>query len=98
MQGLTSIMRSALIAAALLLVMFAPAYAADSANGKKLHDAHCTGCHDASVYVRKDHQIKSLAELHEQLNECTHSAQVKLSESEQQDIVKYLNEKFYKFK
>src|SRR5256885_159529 len=90
-----------LYVAAFLPLMLTPAYAAqpsDAAAGKKLHDAHCTGCHDASVYTRKDRQIKSLDALKEQLTECTHAAQVTLSDGQQQDIVKYLNERFYKFK
>ena len=70
----------------------------DSAAGKKLHDAHCMTCHDTSVYTRKDRQIKSLAALNEQLGECTHMAQVTLSDSQQKDVIKYLNEQFYKFK
>jgi hypothetical protein len=80
------------------VLIFTPAHAADTGAGKKLHDAHCTGCHDTSVYSRREHQVKSLADLHEQLNECTHSAQVKLTAAEQEEIVKYLNEKYYKFK
>ena len=69
----------------------------DSAEGKKLHEANCTGCHNASVYTRPDHQIKNLPALKEQLNECTHAAQVTLTDAQQQSIVKYLNEQFYKF-
>ena len=26
----------------------------DSANGKRLYDANCVGCHDASVFTRKE--------------------------------------------
>jgi len=70
----------------------------DSAEGQKLHDAHCVSCHTSSVYTRKDRQVKSLGALNEQLGECTHAAQVTLSETEQKSIVKYLNERFYKFK
>ncbi len=70
----------------------------DSAKGKQLHDAHCTSCHDSSVYMRKDRQIKSLSALGEQLNECTHAAQVTLNDAEQKSVIKYLNERFYKFK
>ena len=69
----------------------------DSAAGKKLHDAHCMTCHDTSVYTRKDRQIKSLAALNEQLSECTHAAQVTLSDSQQKDVIRYLNDQFYKF-
>ena len=55
-----------------LLVLFMPgAYAAplpgDSANGKRLYDANCTGCHDTSVLTRKDRLVQSLDALKEQL-------------------------------
>ena len=70
----------------------------DAATGKKLHDENCTGCHDTSVYTRKNHQIKSLAALNEKLAACTHAAQVTLTDEEQQNIVRYLNDQFYKFK
>jgi hypothetical protein len=68
----------------------------DSAEGKKLYDANCTGCHNSSVYTRPDHQIKSLPALKQQLNECTHAAQVTLTDAQQQSLVRYLNEQFYK--
>ena len=32
----------------------------DGAEGKRLHDASCTGCHDTAVYTRKDHHVQSL--------------------------------------
>jgi mono/diheme cytochrome c family protein len=83
------------------LWMALPSYAAvqgDGAAGKKLHDAHCMSCHNTSVYTRKDRQIKSLSALGEQLNECTHAAQVTLTDADQQNVIKYLNDQFYKFK
>jgi cytochrome c5 len=48
-----------------LLVLLTPtAYAAslpgDSANGKRLYDANCMGCHDTSVLTRKDRVVQSL--------------------------------------
>ena len=69
----------------------------DSAEGKRLHDANCTGCHDSSVYTRKDHRVRSLEALKEQVENCTHMAQKEFSEEERQNVVKYLNEQFYKF-
>jgi hypothetical protein len=92
-------MKNILICAVLCIAL--PAHAAapgDAALGKKLHDAHCTGCHDSSVYTRKDHHIKSLGALKEQLVQCTHAAQVTLTDEEQQSVVRYLNDQFYKFK
>jgi len=75
-----------------------PALPADSAQGKKLHDANCTRCHDTSVYTRQDRKIKSLEALNDQVSGCVHMAQVRLSDAEQKSLVQYLNEQFYKFK
>ena len=70
----------------------------DGVEGKRLHDANCTGCHDSSVYTRKDHRVQSLEALKEQVENCTHMAQKEFSSAETKNIVKYLNERFYKFK
>ena len=70
----------------------------DSAEGKKLHDANCVSCHNASVYTRRDRHVNSLAALNEQVDGCLHSTQVKLTPDQQKSLVKYLNEQFYKFK
>ena len=88
--------------AVLLLVFLIPsAHAAlpgDTAAGKKLHDANCSGCHDSSVYTRKDRRVNSLDALKAQLQGCGHIAEKHFSETEQQDIVKYLNDRFYHFR
>ena len=42
----------------------------DSANGKRLYDANCVGCHDASVFTRKDRVVQSLDDLKKQLASC----------------------------
>ena len=70
----------------------------DTANGKKLHDASCTSCHNDSVYKRQDHKIKSLEGLTEQIHNCEHMADVTLGKTQVNDLVKYLNETYYKFK
>jgi len=69
----------------------------DGAEGKRLHDANCTGCHDSSVYTRKDHRVRSLEGLKRQVENCTHMAQKEFSPAERQSIVNYLNEQFYGF-
>jgi hypothetical protein len=89
--------------ALLFCILFSNALASqaatpDNAEGKKLHDARCLSCHNASVYTRKDRQIKSLSALREQLSACAHAGQVTLNDEEQVRIVNYLNEQFYKFK
>jgi cytochrome c553 len=84
-----------------MLFLAANAYAAvpgDAVEGKRLHDASCTGCHDSKAYTRKDHRVRSLDGLKQQVENCTHMAQKEFSPAQQQDIVKYLNDQFYRFK
>ena len=85
----------------LLVLLTTTAYAAplpgDSASGKRLYDANCTGCHDTSVLTRKNRVVQSLDALKEQLAGCTHTANKEFSESEAQDLLKYLNDQFYHF-
>ena len=70
----------------------------DSANGKRLYDANCVGCHDASVFTRKDRVVQSLDDLKKQLASCAHMAKKEFSESETQGLLKYLNDQFYHFR
>ena len=85
----------------LLILLMPSAYAAelpgDSADGKRLHDANCMGCHDTSIYTRMDHLIRSLDALKEQLGDCSHMAKKEFSAIEAQNIIKYLNDQFYHF-
>ena len=89
------------ILCAALLVLTSSAHAAalpgDSAAGKRLHDANCMGCHDTGIYTRKDHLIRSLEALKTQLIDCSHAVNNQFSATETQNIVKYLNDRFYKF-
>jgi cytochrome c553 len=86
-----------------LLVIFAPvvsqaaALPGDVAEGKRLHDANCTGCHDIAVYTRKNHSVRSLDGLKQQFESCSHMAKKEFSPSEAQNIIKYLNDGFYRF-
>jgi cytochrome c2 len=70
----------------------------DTASGKKLYQANCTSCHNDSVHTRKDHTVKSLQGLTEQIHNCEHMTDVKLEKNQVNDLVKYLNETYYKFK
>ena len=91
-----------ILCVSLLILLMPSAYAAelpgDSAEGKRLHDANCMGCHDTSIYTRKDHLIRSLDALKEQLGNCSHMAKKEFSAIEAQNIIKYLNDQFYQFR
>ena len=61
----------------ILLALFALAFSTsvsaalpgNAAEGKKLHDANCTGCHSSSVYTRKDREIQSAEALRHRVDD-----------------------------
>ena len=69
----------------------------DSADGKRSYDANCMGCHDTSVFTRKDRVVQSLDDLKKQLASCAHMAKKEFSEGETLSLLKYLNDQFYHF-
>ena len=91
-----------ILCVSLLVLLMPAAYAAslpgDSANGKRLYDANCMGCHDTSVLTRKDRLVQSLDALKKQLASCSHMAKKEFTESETQDLLQYLNDQFYHFR
>jgi len=91
-----------ILGVSLLVLLMPSAYAAslpgDSDDGKRLHDANCMGCHDTSVFTRKDRVVQSLDALKKQLASCTHMAKKEFSASETQDLLEYLNDQFYHFR
>ena len=91
--------RLASVSLFLLLLPTGTAFAlsGDAAEGKRLHQANCVGCHDTSVYTRKQRTVHSLDGLQAQMSACSHVAGKKLSATETENLVKYLNDEFYKF-
>jgi len=85
------------IATTLLAQLAHAALPGDAAEGKRLHAASCAGCHDSSVYTRENHRVRSIAQLKQQVDNCTHMAQAQFSAAQKQDVVKYLNDAFYHF-
>jgi len=69
----------------------------DSANGMRLFNANCTRCHDTSVLTRPDRRVQSLDALKLQIAGCAHMANKQFSQTEAQDLLKYLNDQFYHF-
>lgn len=71
---------------------------ADIENGKKLHDEHCTQCHDSSVYTRENHFVTSREALLKQVNRCELNVGAQWFKEDVNDVVEYLDKTFYKFK
>jgi hypothetical protein len=90
------------IVALLLLGIMLPAHAesllfGDAARGEKLHVSQCQGCHDASLYTRPDRHIRTVEGLMRQVNLCNQNLKRGLSKAQLDDLVKFLNERYYKF-
>jgi hypothetical protein len=94
--------------AALLLPLIATSAAAapDAAEGKKLVDEkRCETCHhnktmgDAkAVYLRRDRKVTSREKLKAQVALCNTELNLQLFPEDEDHIVAFLNETYYKFK
>ncbi len=89
---------SALFMAIALVPGARAALPGNSAEGKRLHDANCTGCHNTGVYTRKDRSVRSMDGLKQQLENCSHMAGKRFSAIETQNLLEYLNDTFYQFR
>jgi mono/diheme cytochrome c family protein len=91
-----------ILGVSLLILLMPSAHAAtlpgDSAEGKRLYDANCMGCHDTAIYTRRDRIVQSLDALKKRLGDCSHMAKKEFSAIEMQNIIKYLNDQFYQFR
>jgi mono/diheme cytochrome c family protein len=79
-------------------------HAGDAQRGKQLHDENCTKCHislvggdGTGIYVREDRRIDSYSALYNQVKRCKTSLGVPWPEHQIEDVISYLNTKFYKF-
>ena len=70
----------------------------DAAKGKAVYDKTCVACHDTSVYTRANRRVQTVEGLIGQVNGCVRQTGAKLDRDQVNDLVKYLDESFYKFK
>ena len=96
---------SAVLFGALISIPPAALAAGNSAEGRKLvESSKCELCHhnrtlgDAkAVYLRKDRKVTSLEKLKAQVTACTTQLNLGLFPDDEEHIVAYLNETYYKF-
>ncbi|MGW8246965.1 MAG: cytochrome c [Acidiferrobacterales bacterium] len=69
----------------------------DAKKGEAIHNAHCTACHTSTVYTRPNHMVKSIGGLVGRVNACSSNLGLNLSQDQVNDVVKYLNDTYYKF-
>lgn len=78
--------------------LFMPAHAADIDNGDELHFEHCTGCHDSSVYTRENRNVQSKARLGTQVRFCRDNLGLTWFDDEVDNVIEFLNQRYYHFK
>ena len=89
--------------ASMLMLIASPVFAAgaggagNAAEGERLYGANCTGCHDTGVHTRSERKVHSLDELRGQLDACTHMTKLQFTPEQKQDLMTYLNDRFYHF-
>ena len=69
----------------------------DAAKGKKLVETGCASCHGPEVYTRKDRKVKSVEGLMGQVGKCNANLARNYSNAQLNDVVKHLNDAYYKF-
>ena len=76
-----------------------PALAETSGNidPKSFVQEKCSGCHDTSVYTRKQRRVKSLSQLDTQVRMCDAQLGIKLFDEDVNALVNYLNQNYYHF-
>lgn len=88
----------------LLLVVLLPLQAladsilfGDYEKGSNLHKNNCTACHDSSTYTRKNRLVGTINGLEKRVALCSSMLEKNYSDNQQNDIVKFLNDNYYKF-
>lgn len=70
----------------------------DARSGSKLHSQSCTACHDSSVYTRNNRKVSTINGLEKRVAMCSTNLNTNYTEDQNSDVVKFLNDSYYKFK
>ena len=88
----------AVILTSVLVVSAGNARAADAERGKLLYENHCKVCHTSVVHVREDRKAGSREEVRTWIQRWTKELGLQWGSAEVDDVIEYLNERYYKFK
>jgi cytochrome c553 len=94
----------ALLIAGLSAPLHASLLMGEAERGKQLHDKLCASCHksmfngnEAAIFTRSDRRVHSVEGLMAQVEGCNANLGTQLDKDAIDDLVKYLNDEFYKF-
>jgi len=93
-------MRNTLKTLIIATVFSSTSFAADLDEGKEMYQEDCTKCHDSSVFTRpaKERKVNDLEALKKQVHRCVTATGSSWFEEDEENVVAYLSETFYKFK
>ena len=74
------------------------AHSADPDRGKLLYENHCLECHESQVHIRERRGSSSIADVVFQIDRWQQELRLNWKVAEMNDVLKYLDEKFYRFK
>ena len=66
-------------------------------DGKSLHDANCTKCHDSGVYTREDRFVGDRDALTAQVKRCELNLGLQWFDEDVEAVVDHLDQNYYKF-
>ncbi len=65
--------------------------------GQMLYENHCTSCHESMVYIRTKRKAKNYKEVGNWVNQRADWLNLDWSVVEKQEVMQYLNERYYKY-
>ena len=65
--------------------------------GHMLYENHCTGCHESTAYIRAKRKAVNYKEAGNWVNQRADWLNLNWSDIEKQDVLQYLNERYYKY-
>lgn len=74
-----------------------PSIADTPERGQRLVEKNCQGCHDNSMFTRRDSIIFSLSALDKRVRFCESMARADWAEADKKAVIEYLNNTYYHF-
>ena len=71
---------------------------ASDTRGQLLYENHCRRCHTSVVHVRANHKVHSMEDLQNTVTHWASELKLPWSAEEINDVVKYLDQRFYDLK
>ena len=69
----------------------------EETRGHMLYENHCTSCHESTVYIRTKRKATNYKEMANWVNQFADSLNLGWGDVEKQEVMQYLNERYYKY-